>query len=63
MIAVGLWVGGALAFDKAVWAEPKWADWLEYNDARYALVDYPMSDYDVVRDELASIGVSESDYW
>ncbi len=40
-IAVGLCVGGALAFDKAVWAEPKWADWLEYNDARYALVDYP----------------------
>ena len=62
-IAVGLCVGGALAFDKAVWAEPKWADWLEYNDARYALVDYPMSDYDEVRDELASIGVSESDYW
>ena len=45
-IAVGLCVGGALAFDKAVWAEPKWADWLEYNDARYALVDYPMSDYE-----------------
>lgn len=63
MIAVGLCVGGALAFDKAVWTEPKWADWLEYNDARYALVDYPMSDYDEVRDELASIGVSESDYW
>ena len=63
MIAVGLCVGGALAFDKAVWAEPKWADWLEYNDARYALVDYPMSDYDEVRDELASIGISESDYW
>lgn len=63
VIAVGLCVGGALAFDKAVWAEPKWADWLEYNDARYALVDYPMSDYDEVRDELASIGVSESDYW
>ena len=62
-IAVGLCVGGALAFDKAVWAEPKWADWLEYNDARYALVDYPMSDYDEVRDELESIGVSESDYW
>lgn len=62
-IAVGLCVGGALVFDKAVWAEPKWADWLEYNDARYALVDYPMSDYSEVGDELASIGVSESDYW
>lgn len=62
-IAVGLCVGGALAFDKAVWAEPKWADWLEYNDARYALVDYPMSDYDEAQDELESIGVSESDYW
>ena len=62
MIAVGLCVGGALAFDKAVWAEPKWADWLEYNDARYALVDYPMSDYDEVRDELASIAHAQLDY-
>lgn len=63
IIAVGLCVGGALAFDKVAWSEQKWADWFEYNDARYALVDYPMSDYDGVRDELASIGVSESDYW
>lgn len=64
MIAVGLCVG------RAPWPSTRrcglsrsGADWLEYNDARYALVDYPMSDYDEVRDELASIGVSESDYW
>lgn len=60
---VGLAVGGALAYDRAVWSDPHWAPWQEYNDARYSLVDYPTRDYEAMKDELAAIGVSESDYW
>ena len=56
-------MGGALAYDRAVWSDPHWAPWQEYNDARYSLVDYPTRDYEAMKDELAAIGVSESDYW
>lgn len=63
LVAVGLAVGAALAWDKAVWNDEHWAPWQEFNDARYSLVDYPMKPYKEVKDELASLGVSKSDYW
>lgn len=62
-LAVGLAVGAALAYDKAVWSDPKWEPWQTYNNARYSLVDYPVQDYRDIKAELDAIGVSEDDYW
>lgn len=62
-LAVGLAVGAALAYDKAVWSDPKWEPWQTYNNARYSLVDYPAQDYQDIKAELDAIGVSEDDYW
>ena len=54
---------GLYAYDQAAWDKPELQEWLAYNDARSALVDYPTQDYEQVADELAAIGVSENDYW
>lgn len=63
VLAVGVVVGSVYAYDQSVWSEPPWSEWKDYNMARYELVDYPMQPYEDIEDELAGLGVSESDYW
>lgn len=60
---VGIVVGSAYGYDKAIWSQPEWSSWQDYNNARYELVDYPTRDYEDVKTKLEAIGVSQSDYW
>lgn len=46
-----------------VWSQPDWEEWRAYNESRSVTSDSPMPEYADVANQLASIGVSENDYW
>lgn len=49
-------------YDFISWSHSPWSDWLEYNNYRSITSDYPLRDYSVVKDRLATKGLSENDY-
>lgn len=58
-----LFVAGLAVYDMIAWSEEENQDWLQYNRARSAFMDYPRPAYNEISDELEKIGVSENDYW
>ncbi|MFR7746471.1 MAG: hypothetical protein ACLU06_03460 [Eggerthellaceae bacterium] len=61
-VAVVILCSATFIYDALVWQQPEWKAWLDFNNVRSELVDYPMPAYDKVADELAAHGISEADY-
>ena len=57
-----LFLGGLLLYHGAVWGDPAYDDWYQYNEVRSTFSDYPKKSYDDIADEMAGIGVSETDF-
>lgn len=46
----------------AIFSIPRYAGNLQYNQARVAVVDYPLKDWEQVKDELSTMGITQNDY-
>ncbi|MDO4619101.1 MAG: hypothetical protein Q4B09_00620 [Lachnospiraceae bacterium] len=50
------------AAERYAYSDPGWRDFLDYTNARAAVVDYAGADYSTYADAFAEIGLSELDY-
>ena len=61
--AIALLIGaGLVCYHAAIWSDPVWHEWDDYNEVRSEFSDYAHKDYRDIADELAAVGVSENDY-
>ena len=51
-----------LGYHAAVWSDPQWHAWDDYNEVRSAFSDYKQKDYVEIAEELEGMDVSRTDY-
>ena len=61
--AVTVCMAAAAAYGEWFWTQPGWNEYLRFDDARSAAVDFTLAPWEEAKKELEPLGVTKNDYW